>query len=157
MRNYSPGDEYQLVDKVGKLLGLDGWFVWREDRGTAPTGRETEDASRPQGATDLDSLEQREPAVVMYCLNALERFGDLDASQVQQIALEIALLGQGGFDYTSTDRVYTLKSIPGEEFSGLYLMALMYVAFQRVNPSLDLPLPFADAYRQALALFQRRG
>lgn len=44
-----------------------------------------------------------------------------------------------------------------ERFSGLQLLSLMYVAFQQVNPSLDLHLPFEDAYRQALDMFRRHN
>jgi hypothetical protein len=29
----------------------------------------------------------------------------------------------------------------------------MYMGFQRVNPSMDLQLPFEKAYRKALAMF----
>ena len=63
------------------------------------------------------------------------------------------MMGQGGLDYTSSDKQYELRSIPGERFSGLHLLSLMYVGFQRVNPSLDLQLPFEEAYRKALTMF----
>jgi hypothetical protein len=36
------------------------------------------------------------------------------------------------------------------------MLSLMYVGFQRVNPGLDLRLPFEDAYRKALAMFGDR-
>ena len=69
---------------------------------------------------------------------------------------ESALLGQGGLDCTSPDREYKLRSLPGEEFSGLHLIALMNVGFQRVNASVDLQLPLADAYGPALGLYRAR-
>jgi len=34
-------------------------------------------------------------------------------------------------------------------------MALVYVTFQRIDPSLALQLPFEDAYRLALSLFDQ--
>ncbi len=69
---------------------------------------------------------------------AFRQYGD---AQVFAIASEIALLGQGGLDYASSDRKYTLKSLPGEKCSGPNLMALMYVAFQRIAPSLTSSSP----------------
>jgi hypothetical protein len=153
MRSYSPGGEYRLIDEVAELLGLERWFEWRVDEAPRPTPAEEE---KPSGPTDLEALERREPAVVMYMLDALERFEGMSGEQVFQIGSEIALMGQGGLDYTSPDEKYTLKTLPDERFSGLQLLSLMYVAFQQVNPSLDLHLPFEDAYRQALSMFQRR-
>ncbi|NLF00829.1 MAG: hypothetical protein GX601_07610 [Anaerolineales bacterium] len=152
MRNYAPGDEFRLVDEVAKLLGLDRWYVWREDVGE----RDTAEAAGPQGPTNLEALEERDPAVVMYCLDALERFEGMDDAAVFAIGSEIALKAQGGLDYTDPERKHTLQSLKGEQFSGLHLLCLMYVAFQRVNPSLDLQLPFADAYQRALGMFGKR-
>jgi len=37
-----------------------------------------------------------------------------------------------------------------ESFSGLHVMCLMYVGFQKVDPSVDLRLPLEDAYCEAL-------
>ncbi len=148
MRSYAPGDEFRLVDEVAKLLGLDRWYVWRED-----AVEDSAVTTRPQGATNLEALEERDPAVVMYCLDALERFEGMDDAAVFAIGSEIALKAQGGLDYTDPERKHMLQSLKGEQFSGLHLLCLMYVAFQRVDPSLDLQLPFADAYQRALGMF----
>ena len=154
MRRFEPGDEYRFVDDVAKLLDLAGWYQWRiEEEDESPTLGEPD---QPEGATNPELLEEQEPAVVMYCLDALERFAGMSDLEVKQIGFEIGLLGQGGLDYASSNVKYTLKALPGEEFSGLALMAMMYVAFQRIDPSLDLQLPFGDAYRRALGLFRGR-
>ena len=62
------------------------------------------------------------------------------------------MLGRSGLDYSSSDKRYKLRSLPGEQFSGLQLMALMYVGFKQVDPSVDTGMPFEEAYRAALAL-----
>lgn len=41
-------------------------------------------------------------------------------------------------------------------FSGLQMMCMMYVAFQKVDPSIDLQMPLADAYREASKLYDDR-
>jgi hypothetical protein len=90
----------------------------------------------------------------MYCLDALHRFAGMGDDAVFKIASEIAMKGAEGLNYTDPDVRYTLNALPGEEFTGLELMSLMYVAFQRVNPALDLQLPFENAYRKALVMFE---
>jgi len=72
--------------------------------------------------------------------------------EVLEIASEIAMLGRAGLDYASSDKKYSLTSIAGERFSGLHLMCLMYVGFQRVDPTLGTGMPLADAYSTALDL-----
>ena len=37
--------------------------------------------------------------------------------------------------------------------SGLHVICLMYVGFQKVDPSVDLRMPLGGAYREALDLF----
>jgi hypothetical protein len=90
----------------------------------------------------------------MYCLDALRRFDNMDSDQVMRIAAEIAVLGRGGLDYTSPDQKYSLASLPDERFSGLQLLCLMYVGFQRVDPSVDLKLDLGEAYAAAVKLHQ---
>ena len=51
---------------------------------------------------------------------------------------EIAILGQSGLDYASSEQKYRLASLPGETFSGLQLMRLMYVGFKDIQPTLDV-------------------
>ena len=67
---------------------------------------------------------------------------------------EIALLGQSGLDYSSAEKQYALQSLPGEEFSGLQLMCLMYVGFKDINPALDTGLDLAEPYQTALKMHE---
>jgi hypothetical protein len=42
-----------------------------------------------------------------------------------------------------------MKSLPGD-FSGLHLLAIMYAAFQQIDPSADLGVDFAAEYKFAV-------
>jgi hypothetical protein len=86
----------------------------------------------------------------------LERFENMNADEVKKIGFEIAVLGREGLDYASADKKYQLRSIPGESFSGLQLMCLMYVAFQKIDPALNTGIELKAAYEQALTLYQPR-
>jgi hypothetical protein len=156
MKGFKAGDEYALVDEYARILGLERWYEWQPDRAVPPPvispGGERLDLPMVEGATNAELLKEKEPAIVMYCLDALQRFEGMDDGQVFQVASEVALLGRFGLDYASSERQYTLKSLPGAKFSGLHLLCLMYVGFQRVDPSVDLELPLHDAYTMALAL-----
>jgi len=142
-KEFQPGGEYILVDEFAQILKLQEWFEWKPD--------DTQ-ASHPEGVTNPQLLKAKQPATVMYCLGALQRFENMSVEQIFKIGSEIGLLGTNGIDYTSPDPRHTLKSIPGERFTGLQLLCLMYVAFQIKDPSLDLGLDFGEAYEVALKL-----
>jgi hypothetical protein len=150
---FEPEDEYDLVDEFAQVLKLQRWYEWQPVAGVE-TSAEMDRKPAPAGPTEEESLKQKEPATVMYLLDALRRFEDMDESQVQQIAFEIATLGRSGLDYSSSERKYTLQTLPGEQFSGLQLMALMYVGFKRIAPTLDTGMPFDEPYSVALALYK---
>jgi hypothetical protein len=75
--------------------------------------------------------------------------------KVREIAYEIGLLGRDGLDYASPDQKYTLKSLPGEEFSGLNLMCLMYAGFKRIAPEHDLQMDLHEPFLIALEMYQK--
>jgi hypothetical protein len=77
----------------------------------------------------------------------------MDHDQIFTAVSEIALLGQQGFDYRSSEEKYTLRTLPGS-YSGLQLMCYMYVGFKIVQPELDTGLDLEDAYQSALAMRQ---
>jgi hypothetical protein len=47
-----------------------------------------------------------------------------------------------------------LKSLPGEKFSGLNLMCLMYAGFKRIAPEHDLQMDLHEPFLIALEMFQ---
>ena len=92
----------------------------------------------------------------MYCLSALQHFEDMELAEIQKVGFEIGLLGQQGIDPTNPDKKYTLKSIPGKEFTGLQLLAYMYAAFQVIDPFLDTGLDFKKEYEAAKKLHEKK-
>jgi tetratricopeptide (TPR) repeat protein len=94
------------------------------------------------------------PDAVMYCLSALQKYSAMSRSEVQAIAFEIALLGQGGLDIHNPDREYRINSLPGE-FTGLQLLCYMYVGFQIIDPSVDIGADLLDEYQAALSMFEK--
>ncbi len=156
MEEFEPGNEYALVDEYAKVLRLERWYMWKPDEPVPPlafdVGGERLDLPMVEGTTNPELLKELQTAAMMYCLGALQRFDKMPEDQVRIVTLEIALLGRFGLDYASADEKYTLKSLPGEKFSGLRLMCLMYVGFKRLNPTLDPGMDLHDAYRAALTL-----
>jgi len=93
--------------------------------------------------------------VVMYCLSALEKFAKLSPEEINNIGIEIALRGTRGIDVTSPEPQYTLRSLEGN-FSGLYLVCLQYVAFQKIAPEQNIGFDLSAEYQAALNLFKSR-
>ena len=91
------------------------------------------------------------PDAVMYCLGAMERFGKMTPQRVQGVGFEIAVLGMQGIDPADSERLYTLKSLPGQ-FSGLQLLCVMYVAFRQVAPDRDTGFDVSREYALALSM-----
>ncbi len=144
-----PGDEYDLVDTFADLLSLRGWYEWKPDPGT----HEVTEASVKEGTTNPELLRKKYPAAVWFLLDALKRFAPMDVEQVRAIAFEIGMLGRSGLDYASPEKKYTLRTIPGETFSGLHLMSLMHAGFKRIQPDLDSGMDLEEPFLQALAIF----
>lgn len=92
---------------------------------------------------------------VMYCLGALEKFAALSASEVQQVAFEIAMLGQRGLDANDPDVTYTLRTLPGS-YTGLHLVCLMYVGFKQAAPEMEVGFDLATEYEAAQQLHTAR-
>lgn len=150
-----PGEEYALVDEFAGLLGLRGWYAWRPD----PGAHEPTAPPRQEGTTNAELLRAKEPAAVVYLLDALQRYDTLPVDKLREIAFEIGLVGRQGLDYASPEPKYTLKALPGEQFSGLHLMCLMFAGFKRLAPEHDLGMDLEEPWLRALEMYQagRRG
>jgi len=143
MDTFTPGDEYDIVDEYARRLKLLAWFEWQPDRVPLRTGEEsTEAAPTPPLTTD-------NPEAYTFCLDALRRFEGLSREQIFTVVTEISILGMNGIDQTASGKSYNLKSYPGETFSGLHLLCLMYVGFKLYDPKVDCGLDFATAYALA--------
>lgn len=74
---------------------------------------------------------------------------------MREITFEVARVGQNGIDYASSDKQYTLLSLPDEVFTGLQLMCLMHAGFKRLAPDADTGMDLDAPFLKALELFQQ--
>jgi Flp pilus assembly protein TadD len=92
---------------------------------------------------------------VYYCLGALEHYRSMNRPQIQEIAFEIALLGQKGLDVHDPKKTYEIKSMPGKH-SGLKLVCYMHVGFKEIAPEANLGFDLSKEYDAALSLFEKK-
>lgn len=92
---------------------------------------------------------------VMYCLDALEKFDAMTPEQIQAVTVEIAMLGRQGLDTNESTPKYNLRSLPGN-FTGLQLVSIMYVGFQRIAPGQDVGFNLSREYQTAQQLFSKK-
>ncbi len=88
------------------------------------------------------------PDVVEYMKDALKRFKSMEVTQIQGLALELAMLGNKGLDINDPAKKYPIQAWPGE-FSGLHLISIMYAAFQQFAPDTDVGIDLSNEYRMA--------
>lgn len=144
MDNFTPGDEYDVVDEYARLLKLLPWYEWRPD--ISPLRPEQESAA----SSSSIPLTTDKPETYTFCLDALHRFDGKSRDQIFAVISEISILGINGIDHTTPGKTYSLKAYPGETFSGLHLLCLMYVGFKLYDPSVNSGLDFASFYKMAL-------
>lgn len=99
--------------------------------------------SRVEGGLRMDA--------VMCCLEAIRKFENLPAEEIQKVAFEAAALGTKGVDPHDPSPQYELRSLSGK-FTGLALLCYMYVAFKRVAPDANIGFDVAREYEAALGL-----
>ena len=150
MKTFKPGDEYEIIDDFARILNLNGWYKWKADLG------DLVDTDTPKkNIISEDDLLSGISEVYKYCLEALRRFENKSKKDVLMVASEIGILGMKGIDCVTPDKIYTLNSLPGEQFDGLQLLCLMYVGFKIVEPTLDTKLDFEKDYNLALDAYNR--
>ena len=88
-------------------------------------------------------------AVAHFMLDAREYFDKLSQPEIQAIAMEIAMVGANGIGPEKSG--YTVKSVPGQSFTGNRLLAWYYVSFALSLPAIlpKLGLPFAAEWAWA--------
>lgn len=97
------------------------------------------------------------PAAVHHLLSALQRYDALPVSKVKEITFEAARTGEHGLDYASNEKQYTLRSLPGERFSGLQVMCLLHAGLKRLVPGTDTGMDLDEPFLRALELHQQKG
>jgi Tfp pilus assembly protein PilF len=88
-------------------------------------------------------------AVMMYMVDAIEKFTGISKTKLQEIAFEIAMLGTTGIN--PENQGYKVASLPNMTFSGYHLLAYYYVSWKLFNPVMHkkLELPFDQEYSLA--------
>ncbi len=74
------------------------------------------------------------PEAVEYIQDALDRFKSMEAAQIKQFALELALIGNKGLNINDPTKKHQLQTWPGE-YTGLQVISIMYAAFQQCAPA----------------------
>ncbi len=137
--------------------GLQNILSLAESNGGAAFPNEGEKAMEQSlRQMEFDNVQsKRDPNITkmmaMYMLGAIQHFDSLTPDEVKAIAREIALVGMHGID-TTRRTGYTLKTMPGEDFSGYRLLAYYYASWARAYPEhlAEIGLNFDDAYQLAL-------
>lgn len=93
--------------------------------------------------------------VVEYIKSALERFRGMQPKQIQDIGVEIGVLGMKGMSINDPSKTYSIKSLPGE-FTGLQLVSTMYASFQTFAPGQDVGVDFSKEYKIAVQQTKKR-
>jgi tetratricopeptide (TPR) repeat protein len=151
-KHLGTGEEYGLVDEFADMLGLRDWYEWLPD----PGRHEATAEPLKEGTTNQSLLRAKHPAAILYFLDALKRFDKMTPDEIQQLTLEIGLVGRSGFDYASPDEKYELKGLPERKFSGLHLMCLMFAGFKRIAPEHDLQMDLEAPFLAALEIYQQK-
>jgi Flp pilus assembly protein TadD len=142
------GEPKEADDLYIKIIALD------ETSSTAENARKERTKLSQQSFRAAMPAGIERPDAVMYCLSALQTFDKMKPEEVKKIGFEIALLGQKGLATNEAAEKYRLKSLPGK-FSGLHLVCLMYVAFQKVAPEHDLGFDLAKEYDIARTMHKK--
>ncbi len=166
-----PGEEYEIVTRWAKELGLNNYFTFIDET----EHRNSDYLVDKLNEIKKDPLSQHQPipndslkgplnfnkepagqmAVAMYCLDALQFFQDKSSTEIRDVGFEIALLGTSGIDPSDSNKKLHIASIPNKTFTGLHLLAFMYVAWQSIDPSQDLHLDFENEYKMAKSMFSK--
>jgi len=119
----------------------------------SPVVRQAEEARTRIAQASLRCFDHGEMRmeVVQYIAGALREFARLGPRRREEIALEIALLGQGGLDIVDPAPKYALRTLPGS-YCGLHLLAIMYAAFRQIDATLDTGADFLREYEMAQAV-----
>ena len=94
------------------------------------------------------------PDALSYIKDALTRFEKMTPKQIQDLAVEIAMLGTKGFSINDPSKKYGLNGLEGQ-FTGLYLVSIMYAAFQQFAPGQDVGIDLSREYAAAVSELHR--
>ncbi|MBZ0181766.1 MAG: hypothetical protein K8F60_04865 [Melioribacteraceae bacterium] len=162
-----PGEEYGFIDQWSKELGISDYFElideekYKDENYLSDKLKEIEEdpfsqKNYPPSDAHQGPVDYSDPAgkmaVTMYCLDALRYIKNKSKEEIKEIGFEIAMLGTTGIDPNNSEKKLHLASIPNKEFTGLQLLAYMFVAWKEIDASKDLGLNFEKEYQTALKM-----
>ncbi|REG85322.1 tetratricopeptide repeat protein [Algoriphagus antarcticus] len=167
-KDREPGEEYELVQNWANDLELDVFFKFKRDPNNSKKGKEPTEVlekieSNPLGS-DSFLLEEEEEmkkflsanadvninmAIFLHMVDAIKFFKKHDEQWIQEIAMELAMLGNTGID--PHKQGYKVSFQKGKGFSGQKVLAYMYVSIALSLPDLlaELKMPFEKEYNLA--------
>ncbi len=101
-----------------------------------------------------NSVGELRPDAVMYCLDAIKRFENMDQNELAPILMEMAALGQSGLPVNDPESSFSLRSLPGQ-FSALQIVCMMHVGIKKIDPSQGSGFDIEREYESAVAMHQR--
>lgn len=161
-----PGDEYELMMYFIESLNLENYMeVMNENElkhhtiVEAPEPEKTEEekaeATSEFNQNHKDGENPMETMMMsMYMLGALRYMETLTASEINDIAMQIAIQGLNGISPEKNDRIPAIKD---KEFGGYEFLAYYYVSWAKAYPEKleSLRLPFSKAYAAALQMYNK--
>jgi len=171
-RDRTAGAEYKLLLRFADILSTSGYFQLvdeQEHLGSLQSTQDLLDAveADPLGL-DSDTLEKDRKAdqfttgqqtikdaiglnmaVAHFMVDALKHFQPLSQPEIQAIAMDCAMTGANGISPNKDG--YTLKTVPGQTFTGNRLLAWFYASFAMSVPQMlsELGLPFDKEWEWA--------
>jgi len=149
-RNLSPGGEYDLVDRFGDELHLEGWFAWIKDTG------EPAPAQGPEGSTNPELLAIKSPAAVFYFLEILKRFDAMDPDAIKHVASEAAVAGREGLNYGSPEKKYQVPAYGPEVLSDWRSCASCLLRFNESLRNTTSASNFTTPTQKSIAMHEAR-
>lgn len=167
----APGEEYELVQNWANDLGLDSYFKLKPDPSNSTNGKDPNEViekleTTQFGSDDLTPEEDQEMkkflaanadikinmAVFLHMVDALKFFKKLETRQIQEIAMELAMLGSTGIDPNKPG--YKVSFQKGKGFSGQKVLAYLYVSMALGLPDhlSELNMPFDKEFDLARKL-----
>lgn len=156
-----PGEEYELVLRWAEDLELDQFFKLKlDDHKANPVKNPSEFLESleadPLGMEEIDPIKKEamskfiesnsngkmNMAIFLHMVDALRFFKTWESEKIQEVAMELAMLGRTGID-PNKDK-YKVSFQKREGFSGHKVLAYLYVAMAVGLPDLleELKMPF---------------
>lgn len=170
-KDREPGEEYELVQNWANDLSLDGYFYLKPDPNNSQKGKDPstfldEIEKKPFGSDELSKEEDQEMkkflaahadikinmAIFLHMVDAIRFFQTLEMKQIQEIALELSILGRNGIDPNKTG--YKVSFQKGKGFSGHKILSFLYVSMALGLPDhlKELNMPFEKEFEMAKKL-----